>query len=73
MRIYLKVITGSSQQKVEKISKGDYKVWVRAIPEKGKANQEIVEILADFFKIDKQRISIISGRTTSRKLIEIDF
>jgi uncharacterized protein (TIGR00251 family) len=71
MRIYLKVITRSSQQKVEKISEGDYKIWVKAVPEKGKANQELTKTLADYFKVDKNNIEIIGGKTSSKKLVEV--
>jgi len=72
MRIYLKVRTRSSQQKVEKISEGDYKIWVRAVPEKGKANQEIAEILSDYFKVGKSAIEIVGGRTSSKKIVDVD-
>jgi uncharacterized protein (TIGR00251 family) len=72
MRIYLKVITRSSQQKIEKISEGDYKIWVRAVPEKGNANKEIIGILADYFKAGKSEIEIVGGKTTSRKIVDIN-
>ncbi len=73
MRIYLKAITRSSRQKIEKISEGDYKIWVRAIPEKGKANQEIIEALASYFKIGKSEIKIVGGKTSSKKIVDLDF
>jgi hypothetical protein len=72
MRIYLKVIARSSQRKIEKVSEGDYKVWVRSIPEKGKANQEIVDVLADYFRVSPNAIKIIGGKTSSRKIIDIN-
>jgi hypothetical protein len=72
MRIYLKVITRSSQRKLEKISEGDYKAWVKAVPEKGQANQEIIEILADYFKVAKNLIKIVGGKTSSKKIVDIE-
>jgi uncharacterized protein (TIGR00251 family) len=71
MRIYLKVITRSSQQKVEKVSEGDYKIWINSVPEKGKANQEIINILANYFGVSKSEVAIIGGKTSSKKIIDI--
>ncbi len=72
MRIYLKVVAGSSQQKIEKISRGDYKVWVRAVPEKGKANQEVIALLAEYFEVGKSKIKIVGGKTVSKKIVDIE-
>lgn len=72
MRIYLKVIARSSQQKVEKFSEGDYKIWIHSVPEKGKANQEIINILANYFGVSKSEVAIIGGKTSSKKIIDIN-
>jgi uncharacterized protein (TIGR00251 family) len=51
---------------------GDYiKVRLRAIPEKGKANESIIKILADFFDLAPSKISIISGQTSRIKTVDI--
>jgi uncharacterized protein YggU (UPF0235/DUF167 family) len=71
MRIYLKVITQSSQQKIEKISEGDYKAWVKSVPEKNKANQELIGTLADYFHTSKNNIKIVGGKTSSKKIVDI--
>ncbi|MCK5080963.1 MAG: DUF167 domain-containing protein [Candidatus Moranbacteria bacterium] len=73
MRIYLKVITRSSQQKTEKISEGEYKVWVNSVPEKGKANQEVIEVLANYFEVSKSEVKIVGGKSHSRKIVDINF
>ena len=39
------------------------KVNVISIPEKGKANQELIKFLSKMFKIPKSEISLISGET----------
>ena len=72
MRVYVKVIARSSQKKVERISEGDFKVWVQAVPEKGKANKEVVEVLADYFKIAKSQIKIVGGTSSSKKIVDIE-
>ena len=72
MRIYLKVITRSSQQKIEKISEGDYKIWIRAVPEKGKANSEVTKVLAEYFEVGKKSVEIVGGKTSSKKIVDIE-
>ncbi|MBI1833344.1 MAG: DUF167 domain-containing protein [Candidatus Andersenbacteria bacterium] len=71
MKVIVQMHPGSSQAKVEKIDEGNYKVWVRAIPEKGKANAEMLELLADRFHVAKSSIRIVIGKTAREKLVEI--
>lgn len=39
------------------------KINIVAVPEKGKANQELIKFLSKMFKIPKSEISLISGET----------
>ena len=71
MRIYIKVITKSSQRRVEKMDDETYKVWVTVAPEKGKANQEVIKLLAKYFRVAKSQVEILSGKTAKIKLVEI--
>lgn len=71
MRIYVKVIPKSSQNKLEKISEGEYKAWLNAPPVDGKANEALIELLADNFKISKSLISIVGGKTARKKIVDI--
>ena len=50
---------------------GTYKAWVTVAPEKGKANQEVIKLLAKYFQVAKSKVKIISGKTAKIKLIEI--
>ncbi|WEX77235.1 DUF167 domain-containing protein [Sinorhizobium numidicum] len=51
----------------------DYlKVRVRAVPEKGKANQALIAFLAKAFGIAKNRISLIAGDTQRKKILRIE-
>ncbi len=42
---------------------------IRSPPEKGRANEELIEALADFFNVPAASIEIVSGATNSRKSI----
>jgi len=71
MRIYLKVIPRSSQNKIEKIAESGYKAWVTVVPEKGEANQAVIKLLAKYFKVSKSQINIIGGKTARTKIVDI--
>ena len=49
-----------------------YKVSVRATPADGKANDAIVRALAKHLNIRTNDVRIVSGHTTSTKIIEIN-
>ena len=72
MRIYVRVTPRAGKNEVLKISDGEYKVKVTAPPEKGKANEAVVNLLADYFGVPKSSISIIGGKSTKTKIIDID-
>lgn len=46
-------------------------VSLRSKPEKGKANRELIYKLADHFGVPKNRVRIISGLTSRKKIVEI--
>ena len=48
-----------------------YKVALRAPAVDGKANDALIEFLADFFKLPKRFFTIIQGQTARTKVIEI--
>lgn len=48
------------------------KIRIKAAPEKGKANAELLKFLAKTLKISKDQISIISGKTEQLKLLKIN-
>jgi hypothetical protein len=50
---------------------GALQVKLAAVPEKGKANEELRRLLARFFAVPKGRIEILSGDTARHKRIRI--
>ncbi|HEY6969337.1 MAG TPA: DUF167 domain-containing protein [Candidatus Angelobacter sp.] len=47
------------------------KLALTAPPVEGKANQAVIEFLADFFEIPRSSITIASGAASRRKVIRI--
>lgn len=71
MRIYVKVTPRAGKNEVLKISEGEYRVKVTAVPEKGKANEKVVELLAYHLAVPKSSVRIIAGRSTRTKIVDI--
>lgn len=71
MRIYVKVSPRASQNKVEKVSEGEYKVKITAPPVDGKANTMLLKVLAEYLNVPISSLSIIGGKSSRIKLIEI--
>jgi uncharacterized protein (TIGR00251 family) len=72
MRIKVKVKPNSKQRKIEQKVDGSFIVWLKSPPVNGKANQELVKLLADKFKVAKSQVIIKSGTMCQSKLIEIN-
>jgi uncharacterized protein YggU (UPF0235/DUF167 family) len=50
---------------------GFFEARVKAAPYEGKANTELAELVAKHFRVAKSRVTITSGGTAKKKLIEI--
>lgn len=70
--ITAKIITKSSCDKIF-IENDIIKIKIREVPENGKANIAIVDLIHNILKIPKQNIQILSGKTNSIKKILINF
>ena len=71
MKIFVKVKPRTKNESLIKINENNFLVSVKAIPEKGKANEAVINLLAQYFKISKNNIKIISGLSSKNKIIEI--
>ena len=71
-KIEVRVIARARKEGIEKISENNYRIKVQAPPEKGKANKRIIELISKELGIKKNTVRIISGETSSKKIIKID-
>ena len=72
MKLAVKVVPGASQDGIAEWLDGTLKVRVRAQPEKGKANAAVAKLLAKQLGVNVRQVQIASGKTTSRKVVEIE-
>ena len=72
MYIQVKVMPRSrSTEFVERMDDDTLKIRLKAVPEKGKANEELIRFLAKTLGIQKSDVVIVSGGTDTRKLLKI--
>ncbi len=71
--LYLTVTVTPKSSKNEVVSfiNNTLKVKVTAAPEKGRANNAVIELLADYFAIKKSQITLCSGATSRNKRFQI--
>jgi len=72
LKIFVKAHPKSSKIEVLQKDATHYDVWVRAVPDKGKANQAVIEALSDFLDVAKSKLSVSSGHASRNKVIEIE-
>ena len=69
----IKVITNAQKTEIIwELEDWTIKLKVRAIPEKWKANSEIIEYFSKILNLNKSKIEIISCKTSKIKLLKIE-
>jgi len=68
----IKVIPRSKKNEVSgTLADGTVKVHVTAPPEKGKANEQVCQVLAAHFKVPVRAVQILTGHSNPRKVVRI--
>ncbi|RUM59011.1 MAG: DUF167 domain-containing protein [Persephonella sp.] len=71
-RIKVKVKPNAKREEIKEIEKDYLEVRTTVVPEKGKANKRVIEILSKYFKIPKSRIRLVRGETSREKIFELE-
>ncbi|KAB8319857.1 DUF167 domain-containing protein [Tolypothrix campylonemoides VB511288] len=72
MQKKVKVKPNSKLQKIDEQPDGSLSVHLKSPPVDGKANKELIKLLAEKFDVPKSHITIKSGLSSRQKLVEID-
>ena len=64
----IKIHPKSSQEKIKKINKESYEVWLHSPAIDNKANISLIKILEKYFK---NKIEIVSGLNSRNKIINL--
>jgi len=70
--VQVKVKPSSRESAVEELEDGSLFVKLKAQPIDGKANAELITVLAKYFKVPKARVTIKSGAGARIKLVSIE-
>jgi len=67
----IKVVPGASQIKVEKIGFRSLRVKLTEETKEGRANRQLIKVLADFWEVKPYRIKLKKGFRSPIKYIEV--
>ena len=70
---YLSVLVhpGSKKEVVVQTAPGRLEAWVRAKPQDGQANDALAHLLARSLQIPRERLRLVKGGFTRRKLFKV--
>jgi len=71
MFVKVKAYPCSKENKVIKKAEDSLEVRIREKPQEGRANEALLEIVADYFGVPREKIRLIKGRKQRNKIIEI--
>jgi len=70
--LHIKVKPNSKQQKIQTTEEGSLLICLKSPPTDGKANRELIKLLAKEFKVPQSNVRIKLGQSSKQKLVEID-
>ena len=72
MEIKIIVHPNSKKPRVEKDLLGDLHIYVKEPPFDGRANEAVIEDLAEYFKVKKYEVSLVKGMKSEQKMFSIE-
>ena len=60
-------------QEVQKIGEKEYRVRVLSPPSEGKANNEVIAVLASHFHLPPSRVKIVKGKKSRQKVVALEY
>lgn len=68
----VRVTTNAAKTELREVmADSAFKIALHAVPEKGKANLELIKFLAQEFSVSKDKVRLLSGASEHTKLIKI--
>jgi hypothetical protein len=71
MKLFLNVKTKAKEQKIEQLAEHKLKVWLKSAPERGMANNELIDVLAKHFGVTRAQVVIKAGHNSPGKIVDI--
>ncbi len=70
--IQVKVVPSSGRNQYRLDKSGQLKIYLKSPPERGKANHELVSLLAKELRLPLSAIAIVSGHTDPKKRLKVE-
>ena len=70
-RLRLRVAPGAARAKVVGRHGDGWKIRVAAAPERGRANEAVLELLAETLSVPRGSISLVAGSSSRDKIVEL--
>ena len=70
-RLRVRVSPGAARTELAGRHGDAWKVRVSATPERGRANDAVVGLIAEHFRMPQTAVSVVSGRTSRDKIVEL--
>lgn len=71
MRVTVRVKPNARAPRIEQAPDGTLIAWLKSPPVEGRANEELIERLAERFGVSRGAVRIGSGRAARLKVVEI--
>lgn len=72
MYISVRVVAGAKAEKVERLTKGRLRIFVKEPAKQNLANKRVLTVLAKHLKLPTNKLRLISGTHTPAKLFSIE-
>jgi len=71
MLLKIKITPNSPKNEIIEHTKDYMRIRINAVPEKGRANEELIKFLSKHFDIPKSSIILKAGKNSPKKIVEI--
>ena len=71
MKIVITAKPHAKVNRVERIDDTHFRVFVKAPPRDGKANEAVLKALGEYFHLPKSRLSLVRGGASTTKVVEL--
>jgi len=71
MRISVHVTPRAHHASIDRVEHNRFRVAVTAPPHEGRANEAVIDLLAEYFRVPRSQVRIVRGQAGRRKIVEI--
>ncbi len=69
MKLFVAAKPGSKFNRVDRIDQEHFRVYLKEPAEDGRANDALIEVLADYFDCPQSRFTLLSGHRSRQKIV----